>query len=81
LKEASVTVFFLLLRDRGIPEATCIVVDVLLEDVAGFPAGNYCIARIDIEIEARLSATEKLLDGLQDLNTLEAAAPTRPHHS
>ena len=46
-----------LLRDRGIAEATCIVVDVL--DVAqcwraGFHADNYCITRIDIEIEARL---------------------------
>jgi hypothetical protein len=40
-----------MLRYRGIPEATCIVVDVL-EDVAvlvaGFHANNYCIATFDI---------------------------------
>jgi hypothetical protein len=54
-------------------------VDVL-EDVlrcwcAGFPADNYCIATFDIEIELKGSATEKLVGGLQDLNTREAFVP------
>jgi hypothetical protein len=40
----------------------------------GFHADNYCITRIDIEIEARL-CHRKTLGGLQDLNTLEASVP------
>jgi hypothetical protein len=40
-------------RDRGIAEATCIVVDSLCWR-AGFPADNYCIATFDIKIEVRL---------------------------
>jgi hypothetical protein len=59
--ERSKTYYFSLvlpLRDLGVPEATCIVVDVL-KDVAVLTCrisrtDDYCIATFDIEIEARL---------------------------